>query len=62
MYNAKLPTLHPTFYKLQLFPDLSKFHNLSAKLPTVKKKMFCKEKATVLYELEKGVGEENTLS
>lgn len=62
MYNAKLPTLHPTFYKLQLFPDCSKFHNLSARLFIHSKKMFCKEKATVFYVLGKGVGEESMLS
>lgn len=53
MYNAKLPTLHPTFYKLQLFPDLSKFHNLSAKLLTVKK-CFVKKKLLYFMSWKKG--------
>lgn len=52
-YNAKLPTLYPTFYKLQLFPDGSKFHNLSGRLLTVKK-CFVKKKLLYFMCWEKG--------
>lgn len=53
MYNAKLPTLHRTFYKLQLFPDCGKFHNLSARLLTVKE-CFVKKKLLYFMCWEKG--------